>query len=95
MAGADYILDIRGAGGLAGAPRGGGDVESQAAAPEPQTPGAGRAWLAVHWRCCSAYSRVYRNKTATAYEGRCPRCGKLVTVRIGAEGTAARFFEAY
>jgi PHP family Zn ribbon phosphoesterase len=49
----------------------------------------------VHWRCCSAYSRVYRNKAATAYEGRCPRCGKLVTIRIGAEGTAARFFEAY
>jgi hypothetical protein len=55
----------------------------------------GRPWLAVHWRCCGAYSRVYRNASATAYEGRCPKCGRAVRVTIGPGGTNNRFFEAY
>ena len=54
-----------------------------------------RPWLAVHWRCCGTYSRVYRNKSATAYEGRCPRCGRAVRVAIGPDGTSSRFFEAF
>ncbi len=54
----------------------------------------GRPWLAVKWRCCGAYSRVYRNRSGEAYEGRCPRCGSPVKAVVGAGGTAARFFEA-
>lgn len=54
-----------------------------------------RPWLAVHWRCCHTYSRVYRNPDATAYTGRCPTCGKLIRVKIGADGTSSRFFEAF
>jgi hypothetical protein len=52
-----------------------------------------RPWLAVRWRCCSAYSRVYRDRTAPAYKGRCPRCLKQVRVAVGPDGTGNRFFE--
>lgn len=54
----------------------------------------GRPWLAVKWDCCSVYSRVYRNAEATAYVGRCPRCGKQVSVKVGPGGTSDRFFTA-
>lgn len=54
----------------------------------------GRPWLAVKWRCCSTYSRVYRNRAGDAYEGRCPKCGSPVKAMIGAGGTRSRFFEA-
>lgn len=55
----------------------------------------GRPWLAVQWKCCGVYSRVYRNRAGTAYDGRCPRCGRPVHVSVGPGGTTARFFEAY
>ncbi len=55
----------------------------------------GRPWLAVHWKCCNVYSRVYRNAKGTAYDGRCPQCSKAVHVAVGPEGSSERFFEAY
>ena len=54
----------------------------------------GRPWLAIHWRCCSVYSRIYRDPGAPAYQGRCPRCGKALRVPVGPGGTHHRFFEA-
>lgn len=48
----------------------------------------------MKWKCCGAYSRIYRNRDATAYEGRCPKCAKHVRVPIGPGGTNQRFFEA-
>jgi hypothetical protein len=57
--------------------------------------GWNRPWLSVLWRCCDAYSRIYRNDDATAYEGGCPRCGRRVRIPIGPGGTDDRFFEAY
>lgn len=81
MAGPDYILDIQSLG-----PQD----------PSPQAPSSfvGRPWLAVHWRCCSVYSRIYRNAAANAYEGRCPRCSRPLTVAIAPGGVSTRFFEA-
>jgi len=55
----------------------------------------GRPWLAVQWRCCSVYSRIYRNHEATAYVGYCPKCGRQVRVTISPDGVPNRFFEAY
>lgn len=55
----------------------------------------GRPWLAVRWRCCEVYSRMYRRADGTAYEGRCPRCGRPIRVRVGPGGTSTRFFEAW
>lgn len=54
----------------------------------------GNPWLAVYWRCCRVYSRIYRNRQGSAYEGRCPKCGRPVQAKIGRDGTSARFFEA-
>ena len=53
-----------------------------------------RKFLGIHFTCCNVYLRIYKNKDRTAYEGRCPRCGKKVTVPIGKQGTSSRFFIA-
>ena len=71
------------------------DFGPQRHASRSRPPSAGRPWLAVRWRCCLTYSRIYRNRDATAYEGRCPRCGRHLRVAISLDGTDARFFEAY
>ena len=54
----------------------------------------GRPWLAVHWKCCNVYSRIYRNAAGSAYQGQCPRCSRPVKACVGAGGTSSRFFEA-
>lgn len=55
----------------------------------------GRRFVGVRFACCDVYARVYVNRTATAYEGCCPKCSRPVRFRIGPEGTDKRFFEAY
>ncbi len=51
-----------------------------------------RPFLGVHFAACRIYGRIYRNREGTAYEGRCPRCGRPIRVPIGAQGTTSRFF---
>jgi len=53
-----------------------------------------RRFVGIHFTCCDIYSRVYVNREETAYEGRCPRCLRQVTLKIGTGGTSARFFTA-
>lgn len=82
MAGPDYIVEINGV-----------------PVPDAQRHAGGggfrdRPWLAVQWKCCSVYSRIYRNKEGTLYEGRCPKCARKVSARVGPGGTSKRFFEA-
>jgi hypothetical protein len=63
--------------------------------PEPDPPSAEpRPFLAVWYRCCHVYGRLYRNRAATAYEGRCPACGSSVRAFIGPDGTSRRTFMA-
>ena len=84
MTGPDYIVEING-------------VRVPEAQRHAAALGGGfrdRPWLAVQWRCCSVYSRIYRNKEGTLYEGRCPRCARPVSARVGPGGTSKRFFEA-
>ncbi len=62
---------------------------------DPKSNGtATRAFVGVHFVCCDVYARVYINRDATAYTGNCPRCARRVTLRIGPDGTEARFFSA-
>ena len=51
-------------------------------------------FLQVHYRCCNAYGRLVRNADETAYEGRCPKCGRTARALIGPDGTSQRTFEA-
>lgn len=55
----------------------------------------GQRFVGIHFACCGAYTRVYVNRTETAYEGHCPKCSRNVRLRIGPEGTDHRFFTAY
>ncbi len=54
-----------------------------------------RQFLGIMFECCHVYGRIYKNKEGTAYEGRCPKCFKHVSVRVGEGGTSNRFFKAY
>lgn len=81
--GPDYILKIEGL------------ASHQPEQDEPaQGSHVGRPWIAVRWQCCSVYSRIYRNRRGTAYEGRCPKCGTQARAAIGPGGTESRFFNA-
>ena len=60
-----------------------------------EIPKKGKEFLGMHFHCCNIYSRIYKNKQGTAYEGRCPGCGKLVVVPLGKGGTSKRFFDVY
>ncbi len=67
--------------------------------PDPGEPrgraGGGRRFVGIRFACCDVYTRVYVNRTETAYEGCCPKCSRRVKLRIGPEGTDSRFFVAY
>jgi hypothetical protein len=62
---------------------------------KPSEPMEGRPFLSVLFACCSVYQRVYRNADATAYVGRCPRCGKSVRFEIGPGGSDSRQFVVF
>ena len=51
-----------------------------------------RQFLGIWFDCCGTYGRIYKSKDGTAYRGRCPKCLRPVTVRVGGEGTDRRFF---
>ena len=51
-------------------------------------------FIAIWYRCCHTYGRLYRNRNATMYVGRCPCCRAEVSARIGPDGTSRRVFEA-
>lgn len=77
----DYILDIPGL--------------EESPSQIPADVSAGRKWIGIKFDCCGSYSRIYRNKAGTAYEGFCPKCTARIRVPIGPSGTSQRIFRAY
>jgi hypothetical protein len=75
----DYKLDISGSGETGSSPRPSSEVGS-------------RPYLSVHFACCGAYQRIYRDPDGKHYQGRCPRCARPVRFVIGEGGTATRCF---
>jgi hypothetical protein len=61
----------------------------------PQGDAARRRFVGIQFACCGVYTRIYINKTQTAYEGFCPKCSRPVRIPIGPGGTDQRFFKAY
>jgi hypothetical protein len=61
--------------------------------PDPNNQGS-RPFLGVRFDCCNVYLRIYRNKEGTAYEGRCPKCLRRLSIPIGPGGSSNRFFTA-
>ncbi len=53
-----------------------------------------KSFLGIMFECCNVYARVYKNKEGTAYVGRCPKCLRRVSVKVGQGGTNQRFFKA-
>ena len=51
-----------------------------------------RPYLSVQFACCGVYQRVYRSADNATYRGRCPKCARPVTFRVGQGGTDSRFF---
>jgi hypothetical protein len=52
-------------------------------------------FLGIMFNCCGVYGRIYKNKEGTAYVGRCPKCMRRITIKVGEGGTSQRFFNAY
>jgi hypothetical protein len=67
-------------------------LELSSGATQPTPSPTSRPFLSVHFACCGAYQRVYRDPGGKTYRGRCPRCAKAVRFVVGEGGTTARFF---
>ena len=52
-----------------------------------------KKFLGVLFDCCNVYQRIYVNNEGNAYEGRCPKCMRIIKIKIGAVGTDCRFFK--
>jgi hypothetical protein len=63
--------------------------------PRSGSPQGPRPWVSILFECCNVYARVYRRPDQMFYRGRCPRCLRVVQLRVGPDGIPARFFRAY
>lgn len=67
--------------------------------PQPTEPAEGidrngRPYIGITFECCRVYARVYRNPGEPFYHGRCPKCLRMIRLRVGPDGTPSRFFTA-
>jgi hypothetical protein len=68
------------------------DLSSDFEFSPPTSEAGGRSFVGIRFVCCDVYTRIYINRSRTAYQGACPRCARAVELRIGPGGTDARFF---
>ncbi len=87
-----YHLDVEGVDDPLHA-RGSADEQARGA-PLRHRPPHARPWIGIRFDCCNVYTRIYRDSEGRSYRGRCPRCLRTVTLRVGPSGTNARFFVA-
>ncbi|MGR3175087.1 MAG: hypothetical protein ACUZ8N_10865 [Candidatus Scalindua sp.] len=52
-----------------------------------------KKFLGIYFSCCNVYGRIY-NYSGKQYEGKCPRCLRHLTIKIGSGGVGDRFFIA-
>lgn len=52
-----------------------------------------KKFLGIFFACCNVYGRIY-NHSGKQYEGKCPKCLRGVTIKIGTGGVGDRFFIA-
>ena len=60
--------------------------------PQSPKPASARPFLSVLFNCCRVYQRVYRTADGTRYAGRCPKCQRSITFRVGEGGSNDRTF---
>ena len=53
-----------------------------------------KKFLGIQFLGCNTYGRLYPNKENTHFEGRCPRCGLTLRVKIDKNGLEDRFFRS-
>lgn len=71
-----------------------GTIRDAAQPQDTNRTAVGRPWIGIHFECCGVYTRVYRQPADARYEGRCPKCGVRVNLRVGPDGIASRTFVA-
>ena len=54
----------------------------------------GKPHIGVVFKCCRIYSRIYLNKSGTAFVGWCPKCAAKMEVVVSPYGSKSRFFAA-
>ena len=54
----------------------------------------GRRFLGVHFACCNAYGRAYRDTSGVYFQGRCPKCYSMIRFVVGSGGRSETFFRA-
>ena len=59
-----------------------------------ENPSKPRPYIGMLFQCCHVYTRIYVNKTGTAYSGMCPKCGKAVRIKTGPGGSKSKFWTA-
>ncbi|GAX60063.1 pyruvate-formate lyase-activating enzyme [Candidatus Scalindua japonica] len=52
-----------------------------------------KSFLGIFFACCNVYGRIY-NHSGKQYEGKCPRCLRGLTIKVGSGGVNDRFFVA-
>jgi len=54
-----------------------------------------KKYIGVLFECCQVYRRIYKDEKKQAYIGRCPKCARQISLKIGPGETDCRFFKAY
>jgi len=63
------------------------------ASPVAVNPRKRKKFLGIYFSCCNVYGRIY-NHSGKQYAGKCPRCLRSLSIKVGSVGVSDRFFVA-